>query len=773
MRWRRRFVVIAVLSLPPSSLLARDEAPAVTIEGRVLDEEGKPIVGVQVTAIGLQAGQDYATTSDAKGFYRLLVQGPGLYVVSAQVTGFMTEARPSVSVPDAGTLPYDLEMRVLTLEELMRIPVVTATKTEKKAVETPAIVSVIDEDEIRDRGYESLAQALRSVPGLSIWEDNLISSIGIRGFNSVRGWSQFLKVMIDGQPVSFRTGFTYLIDEEMIPIRAVKRIEVIRGPASTLYGANAFLGVVNVITRDLPVDRTSRERSVGALGGTRLVSDRGDFEAAGADLLIAQRLGEVGVLAAASYVYADRSGLALPAPVPVTLRSLGDSRNDLARPVSLFGKVGFKDFTLSGNYQRLDSYGEFTDFSVLTHEDRLATSNWYVRGDLRRPVGAKGDLRLFVAYGEGHPTDKDHLDTGSSRFWIRRELGVTSVDAGGELRLMPNADVSLVGGVDYTTDDQQLQNNVLVFKDGSGEQYQNPSQVLGKKRFNNLGAYAQVLGRLREGLELTAGGRFDSHNVYADVFSWRLGGVYALKDSLHLKLLFARSFKAPTPRELFDVAGTSRGNPDLRPQRARTLEAAVEHVQGRFGASVNVFFNHLTDVVALQTPVSPPPGVQKVYANIATIDSYGLESEARYARGGLQGYANLSYQHSEDKATGLATTLVPDLTANLGFGYALSRRLLLNLELGYVGPRKSPKAGSLMYDPPLSDPAGFEVDGYLLSNLTLSTRGLRLFGRQETAVTLGVRNLFDVEYVDPGYENRGIDVPHRGRSLVARLVQHF
>ena len=138
----------------------------------------------------------------------------------------------------------------MSFDDLMDIKVVSASKKEQQISEAPAIMTVITALQIKERGYESLAEALRSVPGLSIWDDNLISSINIRGFNSVRGWSRTIKIMINGQPVSFRTGSVNLIDEELIPIRAIKRIEIIRGPGSSLYGANAYLGAINIITKE-------------------------------------------------------------------------------------------------------------------------------------------------------------------------------------------------------------------------------------------------------------------------------------------------------------------------------------------------------------------------------------------------------------------------------------------------------------------------------------------------------------------------------------------
>src|SRR4030095_16915571 len=88
------------------------------------------------------------------------------------------------------------------------------------------------------------------VPGLYCIDDYVTADCGVRGISGgERGYSKVLKVMIDGQPVSFRADTTSFLGPELVPIDLVERIEVVRGPVSALYGANAFFGAVNVITR--------------------------------------------------------------------------------------------------------------------------------------------------------------------------------------------------------------------------------------------------------------------------------------------------------------------------------------------------------------------------------------------------------------------------------------------------------------------------------------------------------------------------------------------
>ena len=101
--------------------------------------------------------------------------------------------------------------------------IITATKTETKISEAPSIVYVITEEDIRQKGYRSLMEAMASVPGFTVINDHIISSLSIRGMNGVRMWNATLKIMIDGQTASFRPYTLTFIDEEFVGIRKYER----------------------------------------------------------------------------------------------------------------------------------------------------------------------------------------------------------------------------------------------------------------------------------------------------------------------------------------------------------------------------------------------------------------------------------------------------------------------------------------------------------------------------------------------------------------------
>ena len=140
----------------------------------------------------------------------------------------------------------------LDLAALMNLDsqVTSATKIAQSISEAPAIIAVITRKDLADRGYDSVAEALGALPGFFVNSDYILPDVGIRGISGeLRGGSRLIKVMLNGHPVSFRSETTNWLNGALVPIDAIDRIEVIRGPGSALYGANAFLGVVNIITR--------------------------------------------------------------------------------------------------------------------------------------------------------------------------------------------------------------------------------------------------------------------------------------------------------------------------------------------------------------------------------------------------------------------------------------------------------------------------------------------------------------------------------------------
>ncbi|HLG42807.1 MAG TPA: TonB-dependent receptor plug domain-containing protein, partial [Planctomycetota bacterium] len=180
--------------------------------------------------------------------------------------GLRAQDPPAQPEPPRKIQPEDLpdDLSRLSLEELMQIEVTTLSKRSERMFRTPAAVYVITSEEIRRSGLRSVAELLRLVPGVEVAHyDANKWAISARGFNS--RFSNKLQVLIDGRSVYTPTFSGVLWDTTSLDVDDIERIEVIRGPGATVWGANAVNGVINIITKRAPKESATR---LDASGGT-------------------------------------------------------------------------------------------------------------------------------------------------------------------------------------------------------------------------------------------------------------------------------------------------------------------------------------------------------------------------------------------------------------------------------------------------------------------------------------------------------------------------
>lgn len=517
------------------------------------------------------------------------------------------------------------------LSQLLDTPVVSASRQERKASESPGVIAVLSGRDLRRRGFRSVAEALATLPGMYGIDDHLNLDLGLRGFRGgIRNANRIFKVMVDNQPVAFRPDGTVSLGPDFLPLGAIERIEVLRGPASALYGANAFLGVIHILTRHAG-------GTLQGQGQVRAQRERGDVGWSGEGTLLGGTP-EFGGLATFSLGRLDRSGHAIPAGSPV-LRSNTvpqvEAQEAWSRPASLFLKGRWTpgpSWTHEVSWQdsRQRTVAEWLDFGILSHDNRVGqavgTLGW-------RSVWTPAQgLQMRFQGGTSHSRPwRERLSTGSSLVRPRRELATRGLDLSAEGQWAFRPGSWLVGGLDLTRDDHDLMALFAVNTATGAEQRVYPSQ--GERVFRNLGAYLQVGLRPLARTELTLHLRRDDHNLYGEVHTWRAGLVMTPTEDVSLKLLAGTSFKAPSPLQLFALPiypGDLVGNASLRPERARTLEFSAEvRTPGGLQLRETLFHTRIADLIDLAPfntnllPVNRDEGI-----------TTGLESELLLLRRG-------------------------------------------------------------------------------------------------------------------------------------------
>ena len=444
----------------------------------------------------------------------------------ATIVAALLVADASVEVEVAPTAE---SLDQLSLFDLLNMNVVvSSTGDAQNASGAPSIIVAIDREDIERHDYSSVADALQSVPGIYVGYDYAFYDVGVRGLTGeMRGRSRLIKVMIDGQPIPVRTENINLLGPELLPLDAVERIEVIRGPSSVLYGANAFMGVVNIITRKGADVAGTLIRAEGQRFGGR--------KGGGGALVLGGRYGSVDLLLALHRYRTDRSGQRVPcttfpeADDPCAeqrSRSLEPtvfdraSFDDISQPSALVGTLNWELPTVGGvalgrlegmaHVQSLDTRASFADWSVLQY-DALETD-----GSLIAPVKNSGnrvamrvstlrerhvftalddafEVRSSVAYSGGGITDNERL-RDSDGFQERSRYGFDSLDLAVESRLtLLNPDepfswikyVAVAAGADTTYD------SIRVIADATAvpKKYVNPT-------LRTSGLFGQFTGSL-------------------------------------------------------------------------------------------------------------------------------------------------------------------------------------------------------------------------------------------------------------------------------------
>ncbi len=758
-----------------------------TLSGKVVDQQTLlPVADVHLGIIDL--GQDIFVDQNGifvvqikdtipKIKFEILDDNYAIFEVNELYPGYFQVLVSDLSSKDMG----------LSLRDLTKIKVVTASDTEIEIQRAPSVMTVITAQHIEQMGYRDVGDALQAVAGFYLIHDYMQYNLGIRGISGgMRAMSRIAKVMIDGQSVAYRPGSENFLGPELIPLAAIDRIEIIRGPGSALYGANAFLGVINIITKQGDLDSQTNIKTF--IEGGEFMKGFGVSVNSGG--IINEKLS---YYIASSISDFDRSGLS---PVNIPGKSFYDqnsySINDITRPVSFFAKLKYQsdrsDFTIDFNHSHLNTKAEFMDYAVLTNQNNFSLLNQFCRGKYTRKISPKSKIRFAVTLAQGKPTDADRLDSDADQqSWITADVGVKSIDLQTKIEYKLNSKNTLFLGLDGSFDYQNLQ-TYLIHKAGS-EPVPVRGVQMGDTLFMNKGIYFQsvlypfqrVQSKVLKLFKLTSGIRFDFHNIYGNSINYRIAGVVQVGDRSFLKGAVGTSFKAPSPIQLFSnyiEVGDVIGNPELKPEKAITYEMAwgtkmSEHLD----ININAFYNQVYDKVELILPMGEASNIKP--GNVAEITSAGLESELRLNLKNSFSFINISYQRSlEEKEelrygiTRLRTSLYPEWMCKFGSTYSFPEiNSQIQVDGMYIGKRLGSIQNSFVYDPVNYRINPYELPAYLIFNIGISAHFPKFFGDHKSKIDLKVNNVLNSNYVFPGF--RDFDIPGFNRSVRFSLIHNF
>jgi len=675
----------------------------------------------------------------------------------------------------------------LSLEDLMNIEIVSATQKAQNITEAPSVITLITSTQIKERGYLSVAEALNSIAGIDIIKDHYQPNAGIRGVNGgLRSWSRLFKVMVDGQSMSLRSNSDNYLDASFIPIEAIDKIEIIRGPNSALYGKNAFLGVINIITRS---GKTLKNNTI-----SHYLSNIQDVASYGINTIWGGEKNNYDVLFASNFEQINYAPIS-PQNVPgsAIYSSADKSQKNEGNPLSLFFKANYTseelgNFTIDATQQIINSFAEFVDWGSLSHNNRISIFNGYERLSYTNTFLDDFETYISLAHATGKPLKKEILDIDQDPSqWIERDFEYTSYDLNGKIAYSFDEINNLTLGIDYTSDNHQHQKYYTVSY--LGTRTLNPGGTDGKTNFNNLGIYLQMIlnpaiffnfGFLEE-LTFTAGYRFDYHNIYGDVLTYRLAAVYQFNKQLSTKLMYGTSFNAPSPVQLYTnyiAPGGIVGNPDLKPEKAKTLEWALTgKVFKNLNFNTNLFYTHIDDKIEYLLPYGQISNITA--ENISNIHSAGVETELSTNIYNNSAYLNYSYQRSIIEKNDpilqkiqVKTPLYPEHMIKFGDVFYMPKyKISLNLEGVYVSSRIASDQNNFIYDPINYSTNRYKLDPYISLDLMISTTELEIIKNSKTKISVKIENILNNTYYYPGFKN--YDIPCVGRTYFFRFIHYI
>lgn len=666
--------------------------------------------------------------------------------------------------------------------ELAAMPITIATGTSRPNFRSAGSTSVITGEQIKTMGATELHEVLETVPGIHASLQAMTNDLhyNIRGIANKNN-SQIL-FLLNGTRITtaFRGSTESALD---LPVAAIERVEVIRGPGSAVYGADAFAGVINIITK-----------KAKDINGTQLGVRAGNWDTqsgwgqhggqwAGWDVAASiqyqHTAGDGGrMLKEDSQTLIDRAmetnASLAPGAMNTRYKSLNTHLN-LQRKHWDFNFWAFNGFdigTRSGAGGALDPKGA-GESSQYMGDMRFSTEDWldnweflahlsYLHSNVsarvnlfpdnaRLPIDDKGDINFTapnsttpVLFTDGVIEDVRHVQRVPS-------IKLTSLYKGLDKHLLrfsagfryEELSFNELSNFSYGKKLPPVVDATLIDHSGTSFAYlKNTNRTIGSLMLQDEW---QIAGNWH----LTTGVRYDHYTDFGATFNPRFALVWDVNEQLTSKLLYGRAFRAPSFTELgVQNNSVNLGNSRLRPETINTVEWAFDYRPfSSLRTTLNLYYYRIEDLIT----IAPVSKTVSQYQNLGNQDGYGTELEWNWKLSGQWNLAgNYAWQYAHNNLTKMRVAYVPEHQVYFAAIWQFMPQWQFQTQLNWLGGRTRDKGDTR----PLKD--------YETIDFTL--RGKKLWGHVNLAASL--RNAFDANNLEPaGIKGLPVNLPLPGRSF--------
>ncbi len=626
--------------------------------------------------------------------------------LSAAVVAVMLLTAPAADAQSAGESARARATDALLLEDLPTV--FGASRFDQLSTEAPASVTVLTRDDLASHGWRSLADVLAGVRGLYVVQDGLYPSLGARAFGRSGDYNSRLLLIVDGYRTNENIYDSGTIgSESMVHVDDIERIEIIRGPASSLYGNSAFFGVINVVT--------TRGR---ALGGVRARMSMESFGTREAAVAFGERFGNGAEISAnVSHRRSDGRDFYFPEldanATGGWARGLDGEARDHARVRLDWGR-----FQATGAINARDKdlatarYG--VDFAVpgsafADHQGMLGMT-------YTQPHGSRGSLRLRGSYNDYSYSGNYVYGGEPTSDWSRGRWAVIEAEY----------TATAWDRHRFVVGTQRTQN----FTQEQGYREGGDITFFSDERDGVSAVFVQDEIRIAETWLVNAGLRVDHYDSFGTSANPRLALIFAPRAGSALKALYGTAFRAPNVYERLYIGPDVRSNPSLGPERIRTYELLGEHQLNQHLKLTGAVFRN--DVRALIDYVLVEEKVVGQFQNLGAAAATGAEVEAEAEWNGVRARLSHVWQRGRDQTTSEDLPNAPRRITSANIQLPLSGPVTGSVELRSMTSRLSA--------------SGVTVPGHTLANLWVSARVPRVRGLRRSG---GVYNLLDARYADP------------------------
>lgn len=587
----------------------------------------------------------------------------------------------------------------MSLTDLLNIEieVETASKSAEKLSDAPGIISVVTAEDIQQYGANNLAEVLNRVTSINM----LSTYFSPNNFTSIRGDSQsnydnHVLLLLNGRPMrdsqygSFNAGIY-----QAFPVQSIERLEIIRGPGSSLYGAGAYSGVINIITK-----RKDPGTSLSVMGGS--------FDTYQGELSHHSNI--KGVKLSLFTTAKDREGWDFQAVDETGApREVQFGEDNL----SLLTTVSYKDLTFTG----MSTRSEYDYWGGSPQSDGAYRNLYRYFGNLNWKKG----------------WDSWSLDSNLTY----NKFEIKSLDDKSESLLL-----ELTAIKDFS-DRTSLTLGVLASQE-EGEL----GNIIPEYDVTNYSAYAQFQHRFNDHLKLIAGGQFNKPDGRPSDFVPRLGAIYTINEKSGLKLLYGEAYRSPSAAETgFNLAPFLSGNPDLDPEKVKTAEAQFYYNGSRGNISATLY--HLEQEGLIGRVLNADPSLGFVYQNTGTGEFQGVELEGKYVFSEtFYSTFGLTYQENENENGVEDFTTLPNTMAKIGIGGRVGKSFTYGVFDSYFSSANESASATQ------SNPS---ADAYHLVTANLTAHLPSFAGLKGATVGLYVHNLLDEDIYQPEFVRRRIN----------------